>query len=151
MKSSYIPVLTAMALIVGSAQAQPPVQTKNGLSLYFWIYPTATPGVTLPGQLPDGEGTPGVAVAVQSSDTTVTAFVVTLNYVATDGSSQTTVHKFTAAATGFTTEMFPVGVIQKVAKLSVIPVVQAQEVVFDQSAGAGGSTRDDRSRRSGSQ
>lgn len=137
MKSNYILMLTAMVFGLAQAQTQPPVQTKNGVSLYFWIYPTATPGVALPGQLPDGEGTPGVAVAVQSSDATVTAFVVTLNYVASDGSSQTTVHKFAAAATGFTTEMFPVGAIQKVAKLSVIPVAPAQEVVFDQSAGAG--------------
>lgn len=130
-------LFSGLVVIAGLAQAQ--VQTKGALSLYFWTYPSATPGVALPGQLPAGEGTPGVAVAVQSSDSTVAAFVVTLSYVASDGSAQTSVHKFASAASGFTTEMFPVGVVQKVAKVSVIPVIAAQEVVFDQTPPADGS------------
>ena len=136
MTMNYRFLLAGAAFAMSIAQAQ--VQTKSGISLYYWTYPTSTPGITLPGELPAGEGQPGLAVAVQSSDSTVAAFVVTVNYTANDGSAQTTVHKFTAAASGYTTELFPVGVIQKVTRVSVIPVVAAQEVVFDSGSGGAG-------------
>jgi hypothetical protein len=135
MKMNYcLALLAGLAILSVSATAQTPVnpsqvQTQNGISLYYWTYPAATPGVTLPGQLPDGQVTPGLAVAVQSSDPTVTEFIVNVSYVDSNAAPQTALQKFAADPTGaFATGMFPIGVIQSVTSIGVVPVVA--ETVF---------------------
>jgi hypothetical protein len=147
MKLNYCFVLLAgFAIFTGLAAAQTPVnpsqvQTQNGVSIYYWTYPASTPGVTLPGQVPDGQVTPGLAVAVQSSDPTVTEFVVTVSYVDSNATPQTTLQKFAATAGAYATGMFPIGVIQSVTSISVVPVVA--EIVFpappSSNGGSGGS------------
>jgi hypothetical protein len=130
MKSAAAVCLAAAtALMLAQTGAQ--VQTKNNISMYYSIYPVTVTGVTLPGQVPAGTGQAGVSVSVQSSDTTVTGFVVTLTYVAAaDGSTQSTIHKFAAVAGDYATEAFPVGAVTSVTAVGVIPTIDQQEVVF---------------------
>jgi hypothetical protein len=130
-------LLLAAAAVAMFGQAGAPVQTKNNISMYYWIYPAAVTGVSLPGQVPAGTGQSGVAVAVQSSDPAVTGFVVTLTYVDPNSATQTTIHKFAAVSGDYATEMFPVGAITSVTSIGVIPTVDQQEVVFGPSPSSG--------------
>ena len=138
MKTLKPPLMFAAAAIL-LAQTGAPVQTKNNISMYYWIYPTTTTGVSLPGQVPTGTGQAGVAVAVQSSDPTVTGFVVTLTYVDANSATQTAIHKFAAVASDYATELFPVGAITSVTSIGVIPTVDQQEVVFAATPSDGSS------------
>ena len=139
MKTLKTALLLAATTVTMFAQTGNQVQTKNNISMYYWIFPTTVAGVSLPGQVPAATGQAGVAVAVQSSDATVTGFVVTLTYAATDGSTQTSIHKFAAVAGDYATEMFPVGTITSVTSVGVIPTVDQQEVVFPATPPTSGS------------
>ena len=130
MKTLKNAFLLAAATVTLFAQNGAQVQTKNNMSMYYWIYPVTAANISLPGQVPASTVQSGVAVAVQSSDPTVTGFVVTLTYLDSGNGTQTAIHKFKAVAADYATEMFPVGAITSVTSIGVIPTVAQQEVVF---------------------
>jgi len=124
-------LLALVALLVNAqpaAHSVPTLSTVNGITESWWPYPLYNP---LPG-IPDSDLQHGVAVQIQVPDLEFTQFQIMLTYTDSEGlthRSMKTVDR-NDNQWGWTSILFPVGVIGNLIGLTVTPLLPNQTASF---------------------